>query len=65
MWRQAADFHMRHGQPKVAANSLEELVRSNPNDKKAIAQLSLAYAQVRMYNNLLNYIKIKLIIFLV
>jgi len=43
MWRQAADFHMRNGQPKVAANSLEELIRSNPNDKKAVAQLALAY----------------------
>lgn len=42
MWRQAAEFHIRNGHPQVAANSLEELLRSNPNDKKTIAQLILA-----------------------
>lgn len=46
MWRQAAEFHMRNGQPKIAANSLEELISSCPNDKKALAQLTLAYFQV-------------------
>lgn len=45
MWRQAAEFHMRNGQPKIAANSLEELISSCPNDKKALAQLTLAYFQ--------------------
>ncbi|KAK4871554.1 hypothetical protein RN001_015678 [Aquatica leii] len=45
MWRQAADFHMRNGQAIVAANSLEELLRYNPNDHKAVAQLALAYMQ--------------------
>ncbi|KAF5274519.1 hypothetical protein FQA39_LY07131 [Lamprigera yunnana] len=45
MWRQAADFHMRNGQVLVAANSLEELLRYNPNDLKAIAQLAVAYIQ--------------------
>lgn len=45
MWRQAAEFHIRNGHPQVAANSLEELLRSNPNDKKTIAQLILAYAK--------------------
>ncbi|KAF5286546.1 hypothetical protein FQR65_LT12550 [Abscondita terminalis] len=45
MWRQAADFHMRNGQAIVAANSLQKLLRYNPNDHKAVAQLALAYMQ--------------------
>lgn len=45
MWRQAAHMHMRNGQAIVAANSLEELVRSNPADQKSIAHLALAYLQ--------------------
>lgn len=45
MWRQAAEFHIRNGHPQVAANSLEELLRSNPKDKKTIAQLILACAK--------------------
>lgn len=45
MWRQAAEFHIRYGHPQVAANSLEELLRSNPNDKKTVAQLVLACAK--------------------
>lgn len=45
MWRQAAEFHIRNGHPQVAANSLEELLRNNPNDKKTIAQLILACAK--------------------
>lgn len=44
MWRQAADFHMRGGQPEVAASSLEELLRKSPNDMKIVAQLVIAYA---------------------
>lgn len=46
MWRQAAEFHIRNGHPQVAANSLEELLRTNPNDKKTVAQLVLACSQV-------------------
>jgi len=46
MWRKAADFHLRGGQPAVAAKSLEELLRLNPDSKKTLAQLVLAYAQV-------------------
>nr|CAD7439751.1 unnamed protein product [Timema bartmani] len=46
MWRQAADFHLRSGEPAVAAKSLEELLRINPGDKKTLAQLVLAYAQI-------------------
>lgn len=45
MWRQAADFHMRGGQPEVAASSLEELLHKNPSDMKILAQLVIAYAQ--------------------
>lgn len=45
MWRQAAEFHIRNGHPQVAANSLEELLRVNPKDKKTVAQLILAYAK--------------------
>lgn len=45
MWRQAADFHMRGGQPEVAASSLVELLAKNPSDVKIIAQLVIAYAQ--------------------
>ncbi|CAG9855199.1 unnamed protein product [Phyllotreta striolata] len=44
LWRQAAEFHIRKGLPQVAANSLEELLKSNKDDKKLIAQLILAYA---------------------
>lgn len=45
LWRQAAEFHIRNGHANVAANSLEELLRSNPKDTKAKAQLIIAYAQ--------------------
>ncbi|KAF7287403.1 hypothetical protein GWI33_001381 [Rhynchophorus ferrugineus] len=45
LWKQAADFHIRNGHPKVAANSLEELLSINKGDKKIIAQLVLAYSQ--------------------
>ncbi|XP_066259038.1 signal recognition particle subunit SRP72 [Euwallacea similis] len=44
-WRQAADFHIRNGHPQVAANSLEELLASNKDDKKIRAQLVLACSQ--------------------
>lgn len=45
LWRQAADFHLRSGEPQVAASSLEELLRLNPGDSKTLAQLVIAYAQ--------------------
>nr|AEE62093.1 unknown [Dendroctonus ponderosae] len=44
-WRQAADFHIRNGHPQVAANSLEELLSANKDDKKIAAQLVLACSQ--------------------
>ncbi|XP_055375188.1 signal recognition particle subunit SRP72 [Condylostylus longicornis] len=45
MWRQAAEFHLRGGAAETAASSLEELLKSNPNDMKVLAQLVIAYAQ--------------------
>ncbi|XP_074040914.1 signal recognition particle 72 [Leptinotarsa decemlineata] len=44
-WRQAADFHIRKGLPQVAANSLEELFKTNKDDIKLVAQLVIAYSQ--------------------
>lgn len=44
-WRQAADFHIRNGHPQVAANSLEELLSANKDDKRITAQLVLACSQ--------------------
>jgi len=45
LWRQAADFHLRGGEPQTAARSLEELLKINPSDMKTLAQLVIAYAQ--------------------
>ncbi|XP_018578059.1 signal recognition particle subunit SRP72 [Anoplophora glabripennis] len=45
LWRQAAEFHIKNGHPQVAANSLEELLRANKDDKKIAAQLVLACSQ--------------------
>lgn len=45
MWRQAADFHLRGGEPETAASSLEELLKRNSQDMKILAQLVIAYAQ--------------------
>ncbi|KAI5706955.1 hypothetical protein M8J75_012858 [Diaphorina citri] len=45
LWRQAADFHLRGGESTVAAKSLEELLKVQPDDKKTLAQLVIAYAQ--------------------
>ncbi|XP_053680313.1 signal recognition particle subunit SRP72 [Anopheles nili] len=45
MWRQAASFHLRGGEPETAAKSLEELLRTHPSDMKLLAQLVIAYAQ--------------------
>lgn len=45
MWRQAANFHLRGGEAETAASSLEELLKSNPNDEKTLAQLVIAYAK--------------------
>lgn len=52
MWQNAAEFHTKHGNPSVAAESLEEVLKSNPKDKRTVAKLIMAYAQVRFYFNL-------------
>lgn len=45
VWRKAAEFHLKGDEPSVAAKSLEELLKTNPNDKTTLAQLVLAYAK--------------------
>lgn len=45
MYRQAATFHLRGGEAETAAKSLEELLKTSPNDMKILAQLVLAYAK--------------------
>ncbi|XP_034235450.1 signal recognition particle subunit SRP72 [Thrips palmi] len=45
LWRQAADLNMRSGAPNIAAQSLEELLKLNPDSTKTLAQLVIAYAQ--------------------
>jgi signal recognition particle subunit SRP72 len=45
VWRKAAEFHLKGDEPSVAAQSLEELLKLNPNDKTTLAQLVLAYAK--------------------
>lgn len=46
LWRQAAEFHLRNGRAKVAANSLEQLLESDDSDDRARANLIIAYGQV-------------------
>lgn len=45
LWRQAADFYLRGGEIKVAADILQEMVDASPSDKKTLAQLVVAYVQ--------------------
>ncbi|KAK4312032.1 hypothetical protein Pmani_016498 [Petrolisthes manimaculis] len=45
LWREAADFHLRSGEPATAAASLLALHRLNPADVTTLAQLITAYAQ--------------------
>ncbi|XP_076295867.1 signal recognition particle 72 [Lasioglossum baleicum] len=44
-WRQAADFYLRGGDIKVAADILQEMVDASPSDTKTLAQLVVAYVQ--------------------
>lgn len=46
MWMQAAEFHMRHGHPLVAAKSLEELLKNSSEDLRTIAKLIMAYVKI-------------------
>ena len=48
VWRKTAEFHLKGDEPSVAAKSLEELLKANPNDKTTLAQLVLAYAKFDM-----------------
>ena len=45
VWRKAAEFHLRGNEPSVAAQSLEELIKIDPDDRQTLAQLVLAYAK--------------------
>lgn len=45
VWRKTAEFHLKGGEPAVAAKSLEELLKGNPKDRNTLAQLVLAYAK--------------------
>ena len=45
VWRKAAEFHLRGDEPGVAAQSLEELLRTDPGNRQTLAQLVLAYAK--------------------
>lgn len=45
LWRQAANFYLRSGELKVAADILQELVDASPSDTKTLAQLVVAYVQ--------------------
>ncbi|XP_040564730.1 signal recognition particle subunit SRP72 [Lepeophtheirus salmonis] len=45
VWKKTAEFHLCGGELTVAAQSLEELLKTNPNDHILLAQLVLAYAE--------------------
>lgn len=45
LWRQAANFYLRGGELKIAADILQELVDASPSDTKTLAQLVVAYVQ--------------------
>ena len=45
VWRKTAEFHLKGQSPEVAADSLEQLLKANPKDRRCVAQLVLAYAK--------------------
>ena len=45
VWRKTAEFHLSGDEPSVAAQSLEELLKMEPNNIQTQAQLVLAYAK--------------------
>jgi len=45
VWRKTAEFHLSGDEPSVAAHSLEELLKMEPNNLQTQAQLVLAYAK--------------------
>ncbi|KAK3095763.1 hypothetical protein FSP39_018742 [Pinctada imbricata] len=40
-----ADFHLKIGEPKIAAEMFEDLRKQNPKDSRVLAQLITAYSQ--------------------
>ena len=44
VWRKTAEFHLKTGEAKVAADSLEELYKLEPS-MITLAQLVLAFAR--------------------
>jgi len=44
VWRKTAEFHLSSGEPSVAAQSLEEMLKVS-SDLRTLAQLVLAYAK--------------------
>merc|ERR1712218_498248 len=45
IWRKTAEFHLKGDEPSVASQSLEELLKVDPNNVQTLAQLVLAYAK--------------------
>ncbi len=45
VWRKAAEFHLKGDEPSVAAQSLEELLKTDPGNRQTLAQLVLAYSK--------------------
>ena len=45
IWRKTAEFHLKGDEPSVASQSLEELLKVDPNNVQTKAQLVLAYAK--------------------
>lgn len=45
--KQLAKLHLREQDPREAAKRLSRLLELNPTNKKFLAQLIIAYAQVR------------------
>merc|ERR1712240_98439 len=45
VWRKTAEFRLKGDEPSVAAQSLEELLKMEPNNLQTQAQLVLAYAK--------------------
>jgi len=45
VWRKTAEFHLKGNEPSVAGESLEELIKIDPENRQTLAQLVLAYAK--------------------
>lgn len=58
--KQLAKLHLREQDPEEAAKRLSRLLELNPTNKKFLAQLIIAYAQV--YTHIINFWHICIII---